>query len=136
MSYIVDSDDKTIIITECPYKRVTIKAVVSKSGVNTESYPDLTQEQLASAQKGDPVETEVLQDVLPQEFFSEFMETKAAKFLYVPVTESYGWGEERGSLPWVGNHKNVHNWWKLQNGYAVGWNENPSVGWGFPVQKV
>ncbi len=35
--------------------------------------------------------------------------------------------------PWPGSHRNVAVWWKLENGLAVGWNENKSVGWSFPV---
>ncbi|HFQ5128631.1 TPA: hypothetical protein ACGUU0_003117, partial [Vibrio vulnificus] len=34
---------------------------------------------------------------------------------------------------WQGKHKNVMCWWLLANGYAVGWNENPAIGWSFPV---
>ena len=34
---------------------------------------------------------------------------------------------------WPGKHKNVFCWWKLKNGKAVGWNENPAIGWSFPV---
>jgi len=38
--------------------------------------------------------------------------------------------------PWPGKHVHVHVWWELENGYAVGWNENPSRGWSFPVVKM
>ena len=34
---------------------------------------------------------------------------------------------------WPGRHKNVFDWCVLANGKAVGFNENPSVGWSFPV---
>lgn len=37
---------------------------------------------------------------------------------------------------WIGPQKNVHFWVILENGYAVGWNENPARGWSFPVAKV
>lgn len=33
-------------------------------------------------------------------------------------------------------HKNIHVWWILDDGTAVGWNESPTVGWGFPVKKI
>lgn len=32
--------------------------------------------------------------------------------------------------------KYVFNWCVLANGYAVGWNENPSLGWSYPLVKV
>jgi hypothetical protein len=38
--------------------------------------------------------------------------------------------------PWPGPQKNVHCWWELENGYAVGWNENPSRGSSFPVIRM
>ena len=71
----------------------------------------------------------LLRDVLPQEFFREFMDTPAAKLLDIPVLQ------ENASFltDWPGNHKNVHYWWKLANGKNVGWNENPARGWSFPV---
>ena len=37
---------------------------------------------------------------------------------------------------WPGRHRNVYVWWELANGRAVGWNENKSVGWSFPVIRV
>lgn len=41
-----------------------------------------------------------------------------------------------GCLPgnaWPGKEKNVYWWYKLVNGKKVGFNENPSRGWSFPV---
>ncbi len=35
-----------------------------------------------------------------------------------------------------GTHKNVWNWWLLENGIAVGFNESPSIGWSWPVKKL
>jgi len=37
---------------------------------------------------------------------------------------------------WPGPHKNVSFWVELANGRAVGWNENPAIGWSFPVVKL
>lgn len=37
---------------------------------------------------------------------------------------------------WPGTQKYVYFWVKLVNGYAVGWNENPSKGWSFPLVKI
>jgi hypothetical protein len=42
----------------------------------------------------------------------------------------------RGSAPWPGPHKNVRYWVELDTGYAVGFNENPSHGWSFPIIKL
>jgi len=71
----------------------------------------------------------LLRDVLPQEFFSSFMDTRAAKLLHMPVVSEHASFME----PWPGIHKNVHHWWTLANGKRVGWNENPAIGWSFPV---
>lgn len=72
-----------------------------------------------------------LKDVLPQEFFGcEYEDSAAVKHLDCVVVASHKHGG------WQGRHKNVMCWWKLDNGYAVGWNENPSVGWSFPVIKM
>lgn len=43
--------------------------------------------------------------------------------------------EERSGV-WPGKHRNVHVWWETPNGYAVGFNENPSTGWSWPVAKI
>lgn len=73
---------------------------------------------------------EKLRDVLPQEFFSEHFDSRSSDFLDITVVKTF-----RDS-PWVGNHKNVHVWWLLSNGYAVGWNENANIGWSFPIKKI
>ena len=70
-----------------------------------------------------------LKDVVPQEFFNEFMDTPAAKQLDQKVIREV----DGCIIGWPGKHKNVFNWWKLENGKAVGWNENPAIGWSFPV---
>lgn len=36
-------------------------------------------------------------------------------------------------FPWLGQEKNVTFWYVLENGKAVGFNENPSRGWSFPL---
>lgn len=73
--------------------------------------------------------TKTLRQSLPTEFFGEFSETRAAKFLDIEVIEEIDGCRKR----WPGPEKNVLNWWKLANGKAVGWNENPARGWSFPV---
>lgn len=58
-----------------------------------------------------------LKDVLPREFMtSEFENSLARRY-----------AEEKVLVQ--------HDWWELKNGYVVGWNENPSRGWSFPVEK-
>jgi len=37
---------------------------------------------------------------------------------------------------WPGKQKHVTEWYELEGGYAVGWNENPALGWTFPVIKL
>jgi hypothetical protein len=75
-----------------------------------------------------------LRDKVPQEFFLEFMDTPAAKFLDVEVIA--GHGSDGDNVRWPGIHRNVYGWWELANGYGVAWNENPARGWSFPVKKV
>lgn len=73
-----------------------------------------------------------LKDVVPQEFFIEYMDTRAAKYLEIDVVRKVDGREE----PWPGKEKNVMVYWELENGKLVGWNENPSRGWSFPVIPV
>lgn len=69
--------------------------------------------------------------------FSEgtFSDIRSFKFKDVAVVKCHGYGET-SNQPWIGTHKYVFNWCELENGYAVGWNENPSIGWSFPVKKL
>lgn len=77
-----------------------------------------------------------LADCAPYEFSEgEFSDIQAFKFKDVEVVKCHGYGET-SSAPWIGTHKNVINWCELENGYAIGWNENPSTGWMFPVKKL
>jgi len=73
-------------------------------------------------------------DWAPEEFAQSFDDTRAYRYCDVKVVSEHGWGED--NKPWPGPHKNVMNWCVLENGYAVGWNENPSRGWSFPVVKM
>ena len=78
-----------------------------------------------------------LSEAMPYEFSNsgEFYEEKSYKFKDVNVI----WenpilnGDYKS---WPGKHKNVHFWVILENGYAVGWNENPSKGWSFPLIRL
>lgn len=72
----------------------------------------------------------LLRHEVPREFFQEFMDTPAARLLNVEVLERRGPPQR-----WPGKHKHVSTWWILANGRCVGWNENPSRGWSFPVAR-
>ena len=73
---------------------------------------------------------------LPQEALDgEYANDGFNKHLNETVVKDYGvGGEEFETHPF--KHKFIHNWCTLSNGYAVGWNENPSIGWSFPVKKL
>lgn len=79
---------------------------------------------------------QTLRDVMPFEFEREFNDTRAFKYADTKVLEVYGYGEKDGVQAWPGSHKNVARWVVLDNGYAVGWNENPGRGWSFPVIPI
>lgn len=73
----------------------------------------------------------------------EYRNEKAYKFRDIKVTKEHSRiGVSDGKIvdirykKWIGTHKNVHNWVELENGYAVGMNENPSRGLSFPVVKM
>ena len=73
----------------------------------------------------------------PQEFLEQFDDVPSFKYRDVEVVKEYSMYEEDGSWKsWPGAHKNVTSWCLLENGYAVGWNETPSVGWAFPMIKM
>ena len=68
-------------------------------------------------------------DAMPEEFARYHTDERAHRYADVEVVSEYRFG-------WPGPQKNVHYWVELENGYAVGWNENPSRGWSFPVVRV
>ena len=66
-------------------------------------------------------------------------------YLYVPklenwkdkiVVKEFSCGRIWSSWQEFGTHKHVLNWVILENGYAVGFNENPSIGWSWPIKKL
>ena len=70
-----------------------------------------------------------LKDVLPPEFMGgSYDAAPAFKLANVRVAREH-------EFSWPGRHKHVCYWCELENGKAVGWNENPSHGWSFPVIK-
>jgi hypothetical protein len=69
-------------------------------------------------------------DVLPAEFMNgSYEHSPAMPHVFVDVLETCH-GDER---PWPGKHKNVAVWYVLADGKAVGFNENKTRGWSFPV---
>jgi hypothetical protein len=73
-----------------------------------------------------------LRDVMPDLFSGSFDDVPAYKLGDVAVVSEHGLCRD-GTGRWPGQHKNVYFWVALANGKAVGWNENPSRGWSFPV---
>lgn len=66
----------------------------------------------------------------------EFNDTPVAKYFDVEVKCEYSTVEDGHGTHvrrWPGRQKNVYAWVELVNGKAVGWNENPSRGYSFPV---
>jgi len=81
-----------------------------------------------------------LREVMPVAFSlpkGKYCKTKAFKMLdrYVLVEHGCMMDSIKNELVWPGPHKNVYFWVELDNGSAVGWNENPLKGWSFPVIK-
>jgi hypothetical protein len=66
--------------------------------------------------------------VLPDDF-DGMSYPKLVPHLAKRVIDIIDWQDDRG---WPGPQRNVHNWWMLEDGSAVGFNENPSRGWSFP----
>lgn len=89
-----------------------------------------------------------LSELLPHEFWREheyvmprfptnkLRQTAAAKLAGQSVVTTYHWGGSKTpQRKWPGPHRNVTVWWVLDSGHMVGWNENPSHGWSFPVMR-
>ena len=71
-----------------------------------------------------------LVDVLPPEFMNgQYEDSPAMPLAFMDVIAVHRSSE----LAWPGSHRNVNSWYVLLNGKAVGWNENPTRGWSFPV---
>lgn len=78
----------------------------------------------------------LFRDVVPAEFFREFMDTPAAKLLDVEViAERNMHNSEYAYVRWPGPQRRVFVWWELNDGHIVGWNENENRGWTFPVRR-
>jgi len=37
---------------------------------------------------------------------------------------------------WIGKHKNVHYWVELENNIAIALNENPAIGFSYPIKRI
>lgn len=73
----------------------------------------------------------LLRDQFPDLMGCEYETAPARKLADVAVAAVYR--RLKGEKQWPGPQKNVYVWAELANGKAVGWNENPSRGWSFPV---
>lgn len=114
-------------------RRPEIGVLNKEGGVKEYYYYNRNDEMVMVEELANPT----LGEWLPYEFFEEFMDTPAAKLLDVPVIAEYDslgfCGDYNEGEEWQGKQQNVHTWCLLENGKAVGWNENPSRGWSFPV---
>jgi len=72
-----------------------------------------------------------LTDYMPLEFDETHASYKYADVKVINNHVAHMDGDAYAS--WPGTHKNVFSWVELENGKAVGWNENPARGWSFPV---
>jgi hypothetical protein len=79
-----------------------------------------------------------LSNVMPKKFLdNRYKRTKAYNFKDVTVTKEHCRLHDQDDYKkWPGSHKHIHFWVELENGYAVGWNENRRNGWSFPVIKM
>lgn len=77
-----------------------------------------------------------LRDVLPPEVIdwgesinNKSTNSKFMKYLDCKILETILEYDSR--FPFI--HKHIFMWWILENNIAIGWNEDPSEGWSFPV---
>jgi hypothetical protein len=72
-----------------------------------------------------------LADAMPREFSGgEYETAPAQQYATLRVVAEF---DHRNPSPWPGKEKNVHLWVILQDGRAVGFNENLNRGWSFPM---
>lgn len=83
------------------------------------------------------MEKEILKNTLPKEFVSgEYDSCETFKYADMEVIREHSRIYEQNNFKrWPGKHKYVNTWWELENGLIVGWNENPYMGWSFPIMK-
>lgn len=73
---------------------------------------------------------------LPYDFRYTNFDIRILKHLNDDIVKEYGGLDDLTSTRWSGKRKNVIAWCILSTGYAVGWNENPSVGLSFEICKL
>jgi hypothetical protein len=82
-------------------------------------------------------ESGLLIDRIPAEHIHSVNRTdKLYRHLYQTVVKEHHSGDLINEPITPFKHKYVYTWWELENGYAVGWNENPSRGWSFPIMRI
>ena len=82
------------------------------------------------------VNMKTLQDWLPYNYNNGVYDKRIEKHLSDNVVKEYGGINDFSQIAWPGKHRNVIAWCILDTGYAVGFNENPSVGWSFIIMKL
>lgn len=79
----------------------------------------------------------LLKEWVPSEFTGgEYDAIPAARLSDAEVVAEFTWHQRLWAFT---SHKNVMNWCIVQQAdryYAVGWNENPAVGWSFPMKRL
>ena len=81
--------------------------------------------------------SKTLKDVLPYDAQFEFegRDKRLATLLNVGVLAQFD--PRKPGEHWEGSpHRNIIVWFLLEDGHAVGFNENISVGWAFPVIRL
>ena len=71
-------------------------------------------------------------------FDATFANPRIEKLLQREVLKKFDMSGLNSWVSWqtFGTHKNVYYWFLIEGGYAVGHNESPTRGWGFPVKKL
>lgn len=123
-SYVVTLEDDEPVFS--PFDGIPVLIVEGEAGQDS----DVVDEPDGSSSTKEKKQEMRLRDWLPGD--AEISD-KVKNLLNVQVTACYGFDHKAD--PWPGQHKNVMNWCVLATGHAVGWNENPSRGWSFPVIK-
>ena len=79
--------------------------------------------------------SKTLAEAMPEELTTcEYDETRAYGMRDVVVVKEHcSMTDQDDYQYWPGKHKNIFFWVELENGFLVGWNENPERGWSFPV---
>lgn len=78
-----------------------------------------------------------VKDILDTKGYNYLDTDPVSKILDYKVVEEIGYEHSLfKSKPF--SHKYVFVWWIVEKGnkrYAMGWNENPAIGWSFPVKR-